>query len=102
MPQYIIFAPDHTDDKALERRGAARTDHLAYSSEAIKRGEQLMAAAMLDQDQNMCGSVMIVEFDDQEGLENWLENEAYVTGTVWDIDKIQIIPCSVPPSFLNK
>lgn len=95
--QYIIIAKDGTDEHALDRRMAARTDHVNYSSEAVKRGEQIIAAALLDGEGDMRGSVMIVDFDSEEDLKNWLDNEAYVKGNVWkDVD---IIPCQVAPAF---
>lgn len=95
--QYIIIAKDGTDEHALDRRMAARTDHVNYSSEAVKRGEQIIAAALLDGEGDMRGSVMIVDFDNEEDLKNWLDNEAYVKGNVWkDVD---IIPCQVAPAF---
>lgn len=95
--QYLIIAKDGTDDQALERRMAARPDHVNYGAEAVKRGEQIIAAALLDGEKNMRGSVMIVDFDNEEKLKAWLDNEAYVKGDVWkDID---IIPCQVAPAF---
>ena len=95
--QYLIIAKDGTDDKALDRRMQARPDHVSYGAEAVKRGEQIIAAALLDPENNMRGSVMIVDFDTEEDLKNWLDNEAYIKGKVWqDID---IIPCQVAPAF---
>lgn len=95
--QFIIIGKDGKDDEALGRRLKARDNHLSYSEEAAKRGEQLMAAAMLDEDGQMNGSVMIVEFDDRDALDHWLENEAYVTGEVWK--DVLVIPCKVAPTF---
>jgi len=95
--QFIIIGKDGKDSEALGRRIKARDAHIAYTDEAIKRGEQLMAAAMLDENGQMNGSVMIVEFDDRDALDHWLENEAYVTGEVWK--DVLVIPCKVGPSF---
>lgn len=95
--QFIIIGKDGKDDEALARRIKARDAHLEYSSEAAKRGEQLMAAAMLDENGQMNGSVMVVEFDDRDQLDHWLENEAYVTGEVWK--DLLVIPCKVAPTF---
>lgn len=95
--QYLIIAKDGTDDKALERRMAARPDHVNYGAEAVKRGEQVIAAALLDPEGNMRGSAMIVDFENETELKKWLDTEAYVKGNVWkDID---VIPCQVAPSF---
>jgi len=97
--QFIIIARDGEDEGALNRRMAARESHMAYSEMASKTGEQLMAAAMLNNDGDMNGSVMIVEFEDIEAVQAWLDKEAYITGDVWQ--DIQIIPCKVAPAFQN-
>lgn len=97
--QFIVMAKDATDDAALNRRMAAREAHMAYSEKAAKTGEQIIAAAMLDGEDNMRGSVMIVDFPTIEDLQKWLDNEAYITGNVWkDID---IIPCKIAPAFAH-
>jgi len=97
--QYIVIAKDGTDDEALNRRTAAREDHVKYSDQAVRDGEQIIGAALLDGDNNMRGSVMIVDFEDEHALKKWLDQEAYVKGNVWkDID---VIPCRVGPSFAH-
>ncbi len=95
--QYVIIAKDAEDSEALNRRLAARADHVSYSDEAVKRGEQIIGAALLDREGDMRGSVMIVDFENEAALKDWLDNEAYVRGQVWkDID---ILPCRIGPSF---
>jgi uncharacterized protein YciI len=97
--QYLIIAKDGTDDQALERRMEARPDHVNYGAQAVKRGEQIIAAALLDPEGNMRGSAMIVDFDSEADLQKWLDSEAYVKGNVWqDID---VIPCQVAPAFAH-
>ncbi len=95
--QFIIIAKDGTDAEALSRRLAARDNHIAYGENAAKSGEQIIAAALLDQEDKMRGSLLIVDFEDIEALNKWLDTEAYITGNVWkDID---IIPCKLAPAF---
>lgn len=98
--QFIIIGLDDTDDEAQARRAAARDAHLAICEDGVKKGEHLMGAAMLNDNEQMCGSVMIVDFPDRAALEDWLKTEPYVTGKVWN--KIDIIPCKVGPSFTAK
>lgn len=95
--QFIVMAKDAEDEEALNRRMAARDSHLAYGEIAAKTGEQIIAAAMLDGNDNMRGSLMIVDFPSIEDLQKWLDTEAYVTGNVWQ--NIDIIPCKVAPTF---
>jgi hypothetical protein len=94
---FVIIGKDGDDPEALNRRMAARDSHIAYSDLAVKTGEQVIGAAVINQEGQMAGSIMIVEFDDIEGVKSWLDKEAYVTGKVWQ--DIQIIPCKIAPSF---
>lgn len=100
MPQFIVIGHDFTDDGALERRMATRDAHLAVLSESVANGKQLMGAATMDDDGKMNGSVMVMNFESREELDAWLAREPYVTGKVWD--KIEVIPCKVPPIFTAK
>jgi len=95
--QFIIIAHDGEDEGALARRLAARDDHLALSSAAVKTGEQIIGAAMLDDTGIMNGSVMIVDFPSRKEVDAWLTREPYVRGEVWK--KIEVIPCKVGPAF---
>lgn len=95
--QFIIIGQDGDDPEAQDRRAAARDSHIAYSEIAVKSGEQVFAAATLNGEGQMNGSVMVVEFPDIEGVKAWLDTEAYITGDVWR--NVQIIPCKVAPAF---
>ena len=97
--QFIIIGRDGTDSHAAERRKDMREAHLAQVEKAVQSGEQLMGAAMLNNNGDMTGSVMIVDFPDRIALDQWLENEPYVTGRVWQ--DIEVIPCKIPPVFLK-
>jgi uncharacterized protein YciI len=95
--QFLVIAKDGNDDEAIDRRTASREHHLKYSDFAVQSGEQILGAALLDKDDNMRGSVMIVEFEDVDKLQEWLKHEPYITGNVWkDVD---IIPCKIGSSF---
>lgn len=97
---FLILATDGEDPEAPERRQAARESHLTYSEMAAKTGEQIIAAALLSgEEKKMTGSAIIVEFDDIEGVKEWLDQEAYVTGDVWQ--NVQIFPCQLAPHFAH-
>ena len=99
--QFLITAFDGKDDGAAERRSNARAQHLAGVKQAAKEGRHLYAAAILDDDGSMIGSVMLVDYPSKEALENeWLNREPYVVGGVWK--EIDIKPCRVPDFFLDK
>lgn len=97
--QFIITAYDGTDEKALERRLQAREEHLRGVEKRCKEGEHLYAAAILDDEEKMIGSLMVVEYPSKEELDLWLKEEPYVTGKVWE--KIEVHPCKVPPIFMQ-
>jgi len=98
--QFIITALDGTDSEAPARRAAVRDAHLAGVQRQKAAGKHLFAAALLDDEGRMIGSVMIVEYPSKEALAaEWLDNEPYVTASVWQ--KIDVQPCKVPAFFLE-
>ena len=98
--QFIVTGYDGNDDKALERRLAAREAHLATADKMHQEGKWLYAAALLTDDGVMCGSVIICEFPSLEALKNeWLNQEAYIKGNVWEkveIKRAQVAPFCAP------
>nr|WP_106783252.1 YciI family protein [Lysinibacillus timonensis] len=95
--QFLINAFDGTDDKAIERRLAAREEHLKSVEQRAAAGEHLYATAILNDDGKMIGSMMVVEYPSKKELDNWLKVEPYILGNVWE--QVQIHPCSVPSIF---
>lgn len=94
--QFIVMGYDGTDENALERRMAVRESHLKVSSEMSSQGKWLYAAAVLNGDGKMCGSMIVCEFDSLESLKSeWLDSEPYVVGKVWE--KIEIKEAKVAP-----
>ncbi len=89
MEQYIIIARDGKDENALARRMEVRPSHLEMAKK-LKSNENLMVGgAMLDENGDMCGSVMIVQFESKVELEDWLANEPYINGKVWENYEVQ-------------
>ncbi|MBF0229069.1 MAG: hypothetical protein HQK63_05685 [Desulfamplus sp.] len=94
--QFIVIGYDGTDEYALERRMVAREAHLKVASEMSCQGKWLYAAAILNDKGNMCGSMIVCEFDSIEALKaEWLNSEPYVIGNVWE--KIDIKQAKVAP-----
>ena len=81
--QYMITAYDGTDAEAPSRRKAVRPAHLDGISELKAAGNIIAGGAILDDDGEMIGSTLYVEFDSREALEDWLNRDPYVTGDVW-------------------
>jgi len=93
MNQYLIIAQDGEDDRALDRRKEVRPLHLTGAKKLKENGNFVIGGAMLDDDANMRGSIMIVQFASQEDFQKWYDNEPYITGGVWK--KIEVRPFRV-------
>lgn len=81
--QFLITAYDGKDDEAQARRAAARPAHIDGAKSLKDAGNILIGGAILDDEGNMIGSSMVVEFEDREALDQWLHNDPYVTEGVW-------------------
>lgn len=97
--QFLVTGYDAEDEKALDRRLAARDAHLKGVEEAAQKGEHLYGAAFLDGAGRMIGSFLVVEYPDREALDAWLKKEPYILGDVWE--RVEIKPCKVAPTFLR-
>jgi uncharacterized protein len=95
--QFMLLGYDGKDDDALGRRLAARDQHLALGDQLVAEGKLLFATAILDADEKMIGSMLVLEFPSPAELDAWLATEPYVTGDVWRT--IEILPAKVSPSF---
>jgi uncharacterized protein len=85
--QFLVTAKDGTDDDAIERRKRVRPTHLEAIAPLVEDGHVLVGGAILNDDGDMIGSMLLVEFPDRSGVDAWLERDPYVTGDVWrDID----------------
>lgn len=96
--QFIVIAHDGKDEGAPQRRAAARPAHLEQAKELQETNKLLHAAAILDGNGQMVGSVMVFDLANRAELDNWLNGEPYVTGKVWD--NVEVLPAKVAPAFL--
>jgi uncharacterized protein YciI len=88
--QFLLIAYDGTDPEALQRRLNVREGHLEKIGRLKMAGEFLFGGAILDENGNMIGSMIVYEFPDRNSLDEKLKNEPYITGGVWE--KIEIRP----------
>ena len=94
---FMIIGRDGKDDQALTRRKIARPQHLALAEHNIEKGILLFGGAMLDDDGNMIGSMMVFKFNDRAACDEYLKSEPYVTGNVWH--EIEVKPCQPAQAF---
>ncbi|HEY0428598.1 MAG TPA: YciI family protein [Pyrinomonadaceae bacterium] len=97
--QFLVTAYDLTDEEAPRRRLAVRGAHLALVKQMTDAGLIHIAAALLDDDGNMIGSVFICEFESRREIDDWFISEPYITGKVWG--KIKVEPCQIGSIFLK-
>jgi uncharacterized protein YciI len=93
MQQYILTAMDGTDAEALDRRMAVRPLHFVRAGQLKASGNFITGGAILNEQGQMIGSVMIIQFDTGKELKEWMDTEPYITGKVWE--KIEVKPFKV-------
>ena len=78
--QIIITAYD--GQNMLEKRMEVRPRHL--QNLATIKGKILCAGGLLDEEGKMKGSVMVIDFDSRESLDEYLKSEPYIMEKVWE------------------
>jgi uncharacterized protein len=81
--QFVVMAWDGTDEGALDRRLATRPRHLERIEPFVDSSNVLVGGAILDDDGRMIGSVLVMDFDTRDELDDWLRNDPYTTEGVW-------------------
>ena len=97
--QFIVIAYDGTDEEALSRRLAVREEHIKLGDKMVAKDHMLHGGAILDDEGNMIGSVLVCDFPSRKELDAWLKIEPYVTGNVWQ--NIEVKPYRIGQSFLK-
>lgn len=95
MP-FLVIATDHTDSEALNRRLAARPDHLLNAREMESDGRLQLAAASLDEEGRMSGSVLVLNVGTADEVKAIVERDLYWTTRVWASYTVQEIRVAIP------
>ena len=93
MKQYLILGKDGDDEQALDRRMGQRPKHFDGARHLKAHDNFVIGGAMLDDNGQMKGSAMIVQFETEDELNAWLADEPYITGKVWH--SYEVIPFRV-------
>jgi uncharacterized protein YciI len=88
--QFLVVARDGTDDGAPARRRAVRPAHLEAIQPYVDAGNVLVGGAILSEEGEMAGSMLLVSFPDRDALDAWIEHDPYVTGDVWR--EVEVLP----------
>ncbi|MCT7604417.1 YciI family protein [Aliarcobacter butzleri] len=92
--QYLVIAYDN--EGALERRLESREAHIEGARKLMNEGKIIDAGALIEDDM-MVGSTLFVDFENDEEIDEWLLNEAYVKNNVWNMDEFQMVPVKLLP-----
>ena len=87
--QFIIKAYDGAN--MLDKRMEVRPQHLEGMA-ALGR-HVVCAGGLTDDEGKLKGSVLVLDFEDRSGVDEYLSNEPYVTNKVWE--KIEVEPINV-------
>ena len=90
--QYLIIGLDGKDSEAMNRRLAIREEHIKLGDKLLKSGNMWYGAAIRNNEGDMIGSALFMDFDTKEKLQEWLDKGPYVIGKVWK--SIEIHKCS--------
>ncbi|AXH11404.1 YciI family protein [Halarcobacter bivalviorum] len=92
--QYLVIAYDN--EGALEKRLAVRDAHVEGAKKLMAEGKIIQAGALIEEEQ-MVGSTLFVDFEDDDEINEWLSNEPYVQNGVWNMEEFQIVPVKLLP-----
>ncbi|SDD91021.1 hypothetical protein SAMN05216464_10316 [Mucilaginibacter pineti] len=84
MKQYLVTGYDYSNPDALQHRMDVRPHHLDNLKALKANGNYILGGAVLNDEGNMIGSVMIMQFETDEELEAWKAGEPYITQKVWE------------------
>ncbi len=86
--KYIIHAYDHAD--SLNKRMIVRPDHLDYVGKLKEIGQFILGGALLNPEGNMIGSMIMLDFETEAQLHDYLKTDPYIVQGVWD--KVDVKP----------
>ncbi len=92
--QYLVIAYDN--EGALEKRLEVRDAHVEGTRKLMDEGKIINAGALIEEEQ-MVGSTLLVDFANDDEINDWLSNEPYVQNNVWNMEEFQIVPVKLLP-----
>ena len=87
---FMIIAQDANAAGTLEKRLAARQEHMQGIKARKLNGSIVDGGAILDEEGHMCGSAVFCDFESRAALEGYLEKEIYMQEGVWE--EVRIYP----------
>ncbi|TFK46606.1 hypothetical protein OE88DRAFT_1638060 [Heliocybe sulcata] len=95
---FFVYAPDYTDEGALQRRLEVRPKHLENAKSLIANGTIKVGGAFVDpatvssETKKMTGSGLVLQAASLEDAKKIVEGDIYWTAGVWDKEKTVVVP----------
>ncbi|MFT0891485.1 YciI family protein [Pseudochelatococcus sp. G4_1912] len=101
MPQFMVICrmKDPLDPELQKKRLEIRPAHIVGASKLQAEGHLLLGGMVQDKAGNPAGSGCICDFESEEALWEWLNNDPWMVGGVWDT--IEVIPFKVAEHYLK-
>ncbi|TRM70092.1 hypothetical protein BD626DRAFT_392804 [Schizophyllum amplum] len=101
---FLVYAPDRTEEGTFEKRMSVRPAHLENAASLISSGAGVVGALATPESANsptkrMVGSVLIVEAESIEEVKAKVEADIYYTSDVWDKERLVILPFFPAPGI---
>lgn len=88
--QFAIIAKDHEAAGTLQKRLAARTEHMEGIRRGKVEGSIIDGGALLNSEGEMSGSIILCEFKDRQALDSYFASEPYHRDNVWrDVEVLE-------------
>jgi len=99
LHQFLVYAPDKTDEGCFQRRLSVREKHLNGAKGLHDSGKLNLGGALLTPEsivpgaeRKMIGSAMIFVAESIDEVKRTIESDIYYTSGVWDPEKLVILP----------
>ncbi len=89
--QFLVTAYDYKDEGALARRMQVRPKHLENLTRVKEKGSIVCAGGIKDPEGRPIGSVLVMDFETRDLLDEYLAGEPYVAGKVWEDIRVETI-----------
>ena len=89
--EFLVIAYDGKDSEAKARRLAVRPAHMKNIQPFVNSGKFINGGAILDDNGEMIGSTLYMDFASRAEFDQWFESDPYYTKGVWIDINIQPI-----------
>src|SRR3989344_6698584 len=96
--QFLVIGYDGKDADAPLRRQKARPAHIELGNKLMENGNFWFGAALTDENGELIGSALVMNFETRSDLQKWLNIEPYVVEKVWE--SYDVKTCSVRDPWL--